>query len=322
MTDLRRMFYNRYKTSTIFSNDIPPSKISTNNPTRDISSKKNTFIPKYSKMTSKERYWHEMRYKEFGHSNKEKNNFNNSLLKSTKRNLSIRDSRKKKEYERKLNMNGAEIMCRDMYNCYDPKKYSIKRSKSLFDIHSTLSNFELNEKSSREERILHYNCSNIFFDKSKDIQIQKSFNKYTKSKSSTNINKRFLSKSFKRQKSMSDFERELNERKRRFSHSRFSTNMDWKTTNTEDIRYVTESNYGSVSTDSSIKRNNFRRVNIFKRELTSDIKNKNKNYREAHKESVEYNLLSGKDKRNEISSKIYTLFKTLYPLFKKIIYLN
>jgi hypothetical protein len=256
-------------------------------------------------MTNKERYWHEMRYKEFGHSNKEKNNFNNSLLKSTKRNLSIRDSRKKKEYERKLNMNGAEIMCRDMYNCYDPKKYSIKRSKSLFDIHSTLSNFELNEKSSREERILHYNCSNIFFDKSKDIQIQKSFNKYKKNKSSTNINKHLLSKSFKRQKSMSDFERELNERKRRFSHSRFTTDMDWKTTNTEDIRYDTGSNYGSVSTDRGIKRNNFRRVNIFKREMNSDMKNKNKSYREAHKESVEYNLLSGKDKRNEISSKIY-----------------
>ena len=105
MTDLRRMFYNRYKTSTIFSNDIPPTKLSSNNPTRDICSKKETFIPKYSKMTSKERYWHEMRYKEFGHSNKENNNLNsiknskstnNSPSKSTKRNLSIRDSRKKR----------------------------------------------------------------------------------------------------------------------------------------------------------------------------------------------------------------------------------
>ena len=322
MTDLRRMFYNRYKTSTIFSNDIPPSKLSTNNPTRDIHSKKETFIPKYSKMTSKERYWHEMRYKEFGHSNKENNNLNsiknskstnNSPSKSTKRNLSIRDSRKKKEYERKLNMNGAEIMCRDMYNGYDPKKYNIKRSKSLFDIHSTLSNFELNEKSSREERNLHYNCSNIFFDKSKDIQIQKSFNKYKKNKNCTNINKSMLSKSLKRQKSMSDFERESNERKRRFSHSRFTTDMDWKTTNTEDIRYDTGSNYGSVSTDRGIKRNNFRRVNIFKREMNSDMKNKNKSYREAHKESVEYNLLSGEDKRNEISSKIYNKYESEKP---------
>ena len=179
MADLRRMFYNRYKTSTIFNNDIPPTKSSTNNPKRNIGSKKDTFIPKYSKMTSKERYWHEMGYKEFCLLNKENNDLNSikssksnndSPSKSTKRNHSIRDSRKKKEYERKLNMNGAEIMCRDMYNGYDPKKYSIKRSKSLFDIHSTLSNIELDEKSSREERNLHYNCSNIFFDKSKDIQ--------------------------------------------------------------------------------------------------------------------------------------------------------
>jgi hypothetical protein len=104
---------------------------------------------------------------------------------------------------------------------------------------------------------------------------------------------------------MNDFEREINERKRRFSHSKFSTDMDWKTTNTEDMHYDTESNYGSISTDSGVKRNNFRRVNIFKREMTNDFKNKNKNYREAHKESVEYNLLSGKDKKNEISSKVY-----------------
>ena len=314
MTDLRRMFYNRYKTSNIFNSDIPPSKPSTNNLSKGILPKQDTFIPKYNKMTSKERYWHEMRYKEFGQSNKENNNLNsikssksnnNSPTKSTKRSNSIRETRKKNDYERKQSMNGAEIMCRDMYSGYDPKKYSIKRSKSLFDIHSTISNYDLNEKSSRQERSLHYNCSNIFFDKSKDIQIQKSFNKYKKNKSSTNINKSTLSKSLKRQKSMNDFERELNERKRRFSHSRFTTDMDWKTTNTEDMHYDTESNCGSVSTDSGVKKNNFRRVNIFKREMTNDFKNKNKNYREAHKESVEYNLLSGKDKKNEISSKVY-----------------
>ena len=66
MTDLRRMFYNRYKTSNIFNSDIPPSKPSTNNLSKGILPKQDTFIPKYNKMTSKERYWHEMRYKEFG----------------------------------------------------------------------------------------------------------------------------------------------------------------------------------------------------------------------------------------------------------------
>ena len=55
MTDLRKMFYNRYKASNIFNRDIPPS-----NPTihkniqREIHKKKDTFIPKYNKMTSKE----------------------------------------------------------------------------------------------------------------------------------------------------------------------------------------------------------------------------------------------------------------------------
>ena len=83
MTDLRRMFYNRYKTSTIFSANIPGPKPSINkNPIRGNCVKNDTFIPKYNKMTSKERYWHEMRYKEFGHSNKENKKTVNILTNS------------------------------------------------------------------------------------------------------------------------------------------------------------------------------------------------------------------------------------------------
>ena len=305
MTDLRRMFYNRYKASSIFNSDNPSSN--NNFPSRRIDKKNDTFIPKYNKMTSKERYWHEMRYKEFGHSNNENkysNNENNSKNKSKnntpsnslKRNLSIKDMRKKKDYEKKNNLKSTDIMCRDMYNGYDPKKYKIKRSKSLFDLRS--SKIHLNEKSSREQRNLAYNGSNIFFDKSKDIQIQKSYNKYKNKNKSINI------KSLRKQKSMSDFEKELNERKSKFSHSKFTTDMDWKTTNTEDIHYDYDSDYGSVLTDSGIKKKSFRRINILKRELTGDLKNKNKST-EQMKESVKYNVLTGKDKKNVLSDKIY-----------------
>ena len=313
MTDLRRMFYNRYKTSSIFSSDIPPSKTSMNNiPFRGFRVKKDTFIPKYNKMTSKERYWHEMRYKDFGHSNNENKNINNidyksnnnSPSKSLKKNRSIKDMRKQKNYESKNNLKGVDIMCRDMYNGYDPKKYKLKRSKSLFELRSSLNGLELNEKSSRQERNLAYNGSNIFFDKSKDIQIQKSYNKFKKNKSNINL----LPKSLRREKSMSDFERELKERKSKFSHSKFTTDMDWKTSNTEDLHYDNESDYGSLLTDSPVKRKSFRRVNILKREMTGDLKIKNK-HREQDKESVKYNLLSGKDKKNEISSKIYNNFE-------------
>ena len=313
MTDLRRMFYNRYKTSSIFNTDIPPSKPIVNNiQSKGIRTKNDTFIPKYNKMTSKERYWHEMRYKEFGHSNNENKNINNlddksnnnSPSKSMKKNHSIKDMRKQKNYESNNNLKGVDIMCRDMYNGYDPKKYKLKRSKSLFDLRSSLKDLELNEKSSRQERNLAYFGSNIFFDKSKDIQIQKSYNKLKKNKSNINI----IPKSLRREKSMNDFKRELNERKSRFSHSKITTDMDWKTTNTEDLHYDSESDFGSVFTDSPGKRKSFRRVNIFKREMTEDLKSKNKN-REQIKESVEYNLLSGKDKNNEISSKIYKNFE-------------
>ena len=324
MTDLRRMFYNRYKASNIFNTDMNPSKPSiNNNPVRNKVEKKDTFIPKYNKMSSKERYWHEMRYKEFGHSDKENKNINNvknsksnnnSSSKSKKRNHSIKDMRRYKDNESQKSLNGAEIMCRDMYNGYDVKKYNLKRTKSLYNLRSTISDFSINEKSSRQERHLHYNGSNIFFDKSKDIQIQKSFNKFKKNKSSTNLdNKSVSSKSIKRQKSVSDFEKELNERKLKFSHSKFTTDMDWKTTNTEDIHYDYEtSDYGSFLSDSGTKKKSFRRVNIFKREMTGELKNKNKD-REQIKESVKYNILSGKDKKNEISTKIYNNYESEKP---------
>ena len=323
MADLRRMFYNRYKTSSIFCINPQVSKPLINyNPTRD-SAKNDNFVPKYSKMTSKERYWHEMRYKEFGRPNNEnKNTYNiiqksnktnknkkNSQSKLLKRNHSIKEERKKKDYEKKNNLKGAEIMCRDMYNGYDPKEYKFKRSKSLYNLRSYSTDFNINEKSSRQERNLAYTGSNIFFDKSKDIQIQKSYDKFKKNKSSTNLNNNSIySKSIKRRKSMSDFEKELNEKKSKFSHSRFATDTDWKTTNTEELHYDNDSDYWSISNDSGIKRKSFRRVNILKREMTGELnyKNKNKNKNKDYfKESVKYNLLSGEDKKNELSTKIY-----------------
>ena len=319
MADLRRMFYNRYKTSSIFNSDTPgPKPLINNNPSRDIKKKNDNFSPKYKKMTSKERYWHEMRYKEFGHSNNEnkntnnivnKNNKNSVTKKTIKRNHSIKETRRRKDYEKNNNLRGSDIMCRDMYNGYDPKQYKMKRSKSLYDLRSSLTDLNINEKSSRQERNLAYKSSNIFFDKSKDIQIQKSYNKYKKNKSRKNFNNdNILSKSLKREKSMTDFESELNERKSKFNHSKFATDMDWRTTNTEDIHYDYESDFGSVITDSGrTKRKSFRRVNILKREMTGDIKNKSKN-REQNKESVKYNILTGKDKKHEISNNIYNKY--------------
>ena len=59
--------------------------------------------------------------------------------------------------------------------------------------------------------------------------------------------------------------------------------MDWKTTNTEDMHYDSESDFGSVITDSGAKRKSFRRVNILKREMTGDIENKNKNINKIKK---------------------------------------
>ena len=313
MTDLRRIFYNRYKTSSIFSPDTSEKKSTLKeNPSREFSEKNNCFIPKYNKMSSKERYWHEMRFKEFGHFNKENKNTSNIINKSnknspskqTKRNHSIKDKRKQNELDKVNHLKGIEIMCRDMYNGCDPKQYKFRRNKSLYDLRSSLTDLSINNLSSREERNLAYNGSNIFFDRSKDIQIQKNINKLKKNKSITSINNNKLSKSFRRAKSISDFEKKLNERKSKFSHSKFTTDMDWRTTNTEDIHYDYDNDSYSVITDDGTKNKNFRRVNILKREMTGDLKNKNKK-REQIKESVNYNLLSGKDKKNEISTKIY-----------------
>ena len=313
MTDLRRMFYNRYKTSSIFSSDIPGVKPSiSNNLSRGFREKNNTFNPKYNKMSSKERYWHEMRYKEFGHSNNENENTSNIANKSNKnkpsktnkRNHSIKNMRKRNELDKKNNLKGIDIMCRDMYNGFDPKQYKLRRNKSLYDLRSSLTDLSINNLSSRQERNLAYNGSNIFFDKSKDIQIQKNYNKLKKNKSITNFHNDILSKSSRREKSISDFEKELNERKLKYSHSKYTTDMDWRTTNTEDIHYDYDNDSYSVITDDGNKKKNFRRVNILKREMTNDLKNKKIN-REQIKESVNYNILSGKDKKSEISTIVY-----------------
>ena len=313
MSDLRRMFYNRYKTSSIFNNDTLPNNTSKNfYPSRGIGTRNDTFIPKYSKMTCKERYLHEMRFKKFDNSNNESKNTNNTNTtnnnknrskiirpsKSLKTNHTIRDKRKQKDYDKKNNLKSYDIICRDMYNGYDPKKYKFKRSKSLFELNS--SNIRLNERSSRQQRNLAYQVSNIFFDKSKDAQNRKSYNKYKKNKKNININ----DKSYRRQKSMSDFEKELNERRSRFSHSRFTTDMDWKTTNTEDIHYNYDNCDSTTLTYRKTKKNSYRRVNVIKREEAGDLKNKN-NFREQIEESVKYNLISGNDNKNIISYKIY-----------------
>ena len=296
MTDLRRMFYNRYKTSSIFNTEAPPNVQMKDN----ISSKSNyqkIFDPKYDKMTSKERYWKEMR-------------FNDSKNK-TMRSLSIKEIRKKKELEEKRNnLNGAEIMCRDMFNGYDTKKYLLKRNKSTFYLRSYLTDFSLNDKSTKYERSLAYTCSNIFYDKEKDNQIQKSFRESKENKNWIKINNRRPYRILRKQKSWSDFEKELSQRKKRFSHSKFATDMDWKTTNTEDLRYSTESDIDSVLSEGWTSRKSYRRVNILRREYIGDKNNKKL---EQNKESVKYNILSGRDRNDELSIKIYDKYNKYQP---------
>ena len=81
--------------------------------------------------------------------------------------------------------------------------------------------------------------------------------------------------------------------------------MDWKTTNTEDMRYDTESDFGSFLTERGTTRKSFRRVNILKREIIGDKNNKE---RVQNKESVNYNIFTGNDKKDELSSKVYDKF--------------
>ena len=96
MTDLRRMFYNRYKTSSIFASDVPSKTIIKENNSSKIDNQK-AFSPKYNRMTSKERYWHEMRFKDDAINKKKELNSSNNL----KRNHSIKEVRKQKKLEEK-----------------------------------------------------------------------------------------------------------------------------------------------------------------------------------------------------------------------------
>ena len=312
MTDLRRMFYNRYKKSSIFSTDNSSTKAPINNNLqKEIRPKNdNNFIPKYNNMTSKERYRNEMRGKQFSPSNHENYNKNNNISNKSnnnspsnnfKRSQSIKGMRKQRDLEKNNNLKSIEIMCKQMYNGYDPKKYKMKRSKSLYDLRSSLNNISAKNISNRQERNLAYNGSNIFFDKSKDIQIQKSFNTLKNNKRNAGVK----NDTIRKEKSMTDLKRELNKRKTKYSHSRFDTDIDRKSSKSEDKYYDYESDYAPSLTNSEIKKKSFRRVNILKKEMNDDLKNKN---REQIKESVKYNILSGKDSKDKISTKVYNKY--------------
>ena len=242
MAELRKNFYDRYKSSSIFNTDNQKQNISKNDNKTNINYNKKDSIT--SKISNKERYWDDMPKKEKDNIFQKKSRvepkntniiINKTPTKSLRHNLSIKDFRKQKELNKS---------CKALFDSNSKNNRSFKRQKSLYQLRSAFTELTLDDKSTMEERKLAYFSSNIFFDKTKDKQIQKSFQKSKNKDDPKN-------KSINKHKLMQEYAKGLN----KLNHSKYtqSTNGDQ------------EDGDKSTITDNGKKKINFKRVNILNR---------------------------------------------------------
>lgn len=178
--DIRKMFYDRYKASSIFpsSSNNTTSNLSQTNKNSNKSNSKytplnikqklkqdTTFVPKYSNISSKERYLINMGY-----------NINQIPTKNNKDNKKSNSKSKSIKTLRKSFQSNT-----DNKNC----PYS-RRSKSIYSTCS--SSIAIQTEPDLVPSHIMYNISNIFFDDKKDKQNKKYLSTFHKrSKSAKNI---------------------------------------------------------------------------------------------------------------------------------------
>ena len=271
----RREFYNKYIKSEIFSQ---PTLENTN--TKQLLKKKikDDFIPKYKNInkTSIERYNEQLGFKS---KTIKRSNTNGDLLKKNNNRKTLN-----------LNLKASDIMCRDMYNNCDVKKYTLKRNKSMY-LKRTVNTKIKNDASSRVRKVDSMK-SNIFFDKGKENINKNNINniKTDFKKEICNIDEKHDTK---------NYEKKAEEKRLKYKHSHFSTNTDWKNTNTE----IHKNN----NKDSILDKNTFSRKNTFHNENINTNNNIRKSLcSESNKigekftniDSVDYDIITGK-KSNE-----------------------
>ena len=266
----RREFYNKYRKSEIFSH---PTLENTNTKKLLKNKIKKEFIPKYKDVnkTCIERYNEQL----FKSKTIKRSNTNGNLLKKTNNRNTINS-----------NLKASDIICRDMYNNYDVKKYTLKRNKSMF-LKRTVNTKIKNDASSRIRKVDSMR-SNIFFDKGKENISKSNINniKTDFKKEICNIDAKHDTK---------NYEKKAEEKRLNYKHSRFSTTTDWKNTETHK------------KNNSILHKNSFPRKNTFHNEninTNNNIRNSlciesnKKGEKFTNINSVDYDIITGK-KLNE-----------------------
>ena len=267
----RRSFYNKYRKSDIFAN---PTLENTNTKQLLKNKVKDDFIPKYKNenKTCIERYNEQLGFKS---KTIKRSNTNGDLL--------------KKNRNKNLNLKASDIMCRDMYNNYDVKTYNLKRNKSMFIKRTT--NTKIKNDANSRIRKLDSMKSNIFFDKGKEkINNNNIMNLKTDFKKEIcNIDEKHDTK---------DYEKKAIEKRVNYRHSNFTTNTDWKTSNTESHK---------KNNDKLNKSAYLRKSTFLNEEVNTDKNIRNTLCLESNKKgekftninSVNYDIISGKKYNNK-----------------------
>lgn len=225
-TDRRKEMYLKYKKSTIFNDGNPGA---TGLITTKINKKKynQTFEPKYNEKNAREQY-----IKQFW--KKDPQCF---PIKSTNPKTNANAKLSKSFYSKK-NLNANEIMCRDMYSNCNPKEYQMRRSKSSYlkrskecfnsiTTNNTIRNSNANAKEmNSKERFVDSLQSNIFFSSERNSNANES--KHSLEKIDSN-NNRISIYPLGNSNGISN----LKIPNSRITHSKLTSNFDWKYVNTE-----------------------------------------------------------------------------------------
>lgn len=277
--DLKNEMYLRYKKSSIFTdlNEKIPSQI-----TSKVNDKKykGIFEPKYNEKNAREQYM-------------------NQFWQKDPKNFSSQRTNEKlnKSLYIKRGLNANEIMCRDMYSNCNPKEYQLRRSKSSFLKRSnqfldpltsinTIKNVNTNGiEMNSKERFVDSMQSNIFFSTERK-RIEKEIKSNKDKDESNHIRISILPQDNPLLKAKPP--------KSRISHSKFTTNCDWKYVNTEiaSERLSLNVNKSIGNNNMHHKKNTMKGNGINQRRL-SYLAPKKDNY--VNLNSVQYDIITNQE---------------------------
>ena len=196
---------------------------------------------------------------------------------------------------RDRNFNAMDIKIRNDYRGYNVNEYKLKRTKSVFIPRSNINNEEKNTMDSRIRKIYAMTSDIFNINEKPKFTVQ-------------DLNRSFHATKVKKIEEEKEAKEKRNALRRSMTHSRISTNQDWKNSNTEPMKKKMkefEDNYNKNLRDGNFNRKYFLTKRDFNSEISLlDKKTLNVKTNPTNVESVNYNILSTEPSlyRNTISS--------------------